>query len=286
MILWFCDGYRAYACCILIISVMSVVTSLIETVKNLKNIRHMAHYSCPVKVMRSGNENVLTDMESTELVPGDVIEIPEMCNMPCDLVLLTGSAIVNESMLTGESIPVIKNALPFTNDVYSPESDSKYTLYGGTKVIQSRQFGTSRVLGLVIRTAFVTTKGNLVRDILYPKSNKFKFYRDSLVFIGVMALLAVAGFCTTLPIMIQQNYPFLQILDRSLDLITITVPPALPAAMTIGTVFAINRLKRTTIFCISPPRVNVSGRVNMMVFDKTGTLTEDGLQVYGFRGVD
>jgi cation-transporting ATPase 13A2 len=60
-------------------------------------------------------------MESTELVPGDVVEIPENCSMPCDLVVLTGSCIVNESMLTGESIPVIKNSLPFTNDVYDPE---------------------------------------------------------------------------------------------------------------------------------------------------------------------
>ena len=64
------------------------------------------------------------------------------------------------------------------------------------------------------------------------------------------------------------------------------MPPALPAAMTAGTIFALSRLRRTRIFCISPPRVNVAGRVNLMVFDKTGTLTEDGLQVYGFRGVD
>lgn len=56
--------------------------------------------------------------------------------------------------------------------------------------------------------------------------------------------------------------------------------------MTVGTVFAINRLKKKKIFCISPPRVNVSGRVNLMVFDKTGTLTEDGLQVFGYRGVE
>ena len=74
-------------------------------------------------------------MDSSRLVPGDVIEIPENCLMPCDLALLTGSCIVNESMLTGESIPVIKNALPFTNDIYSPTQDQKYTLYGGTKVI-------------------------------------------------------------------------------------------------------------------------------------------------------
>lgn len=66
-------------------------------------------------------------------------------------------------------------------------------------------------------------------------------------------------------------------IDRSLDLITITVPPALPAAMTVGTILALTRLKKSKIFCISPPRVNIAGRVNLMVFDKTGTLTEDGL---------
>lgn len=100
-----------------------------------------------------------------------------------------------------------------------------------------------------------------------------------------MGILAVIGFLATLPFMLDQGYDASVIVDRSLDLLTITVPPALPAAMTIGTVFAINRLKGKRIYCISPPRINVSGRVNLMVFDKTGTLTEDGLQVYGFRGI-
>jgi cation-transporting P-type ATPase 13A2 len=132
----------------------------------------------------------------------------------------------------------------------------------------------------------VTTKGNLVRDILYPRPNKFKFYEDSLKFILVMGLIAVVGFFASLPSMLEQGYETQEIIDRSLDLITITVPPALPAAMTAGTAFALSRLKRRKIFCISPPRVNVAGRVNLMVFDKTGTLTEDGLQVFGFRGVE
>lgn len=74
-------------------------------------------------------------MDSSELVPGDVIEVPENTTMPCDLILLTGTCIVNEAMLTGESIPVIKNNLPFTSDIYNPETDHKYTLFAGTKVI-------------------------------------------------------------------------------------------------------------------------------------------------------
>ena len=121
MALWYSDGYAYYATCILIISVTSALTSLVETMKNLKNISKMANYSCPVKVMRSGDENYLLEMESVDLVPGDVIEIPENCNMPCDLVMLTGSCIVNESMLTGESIPVIKNSLPYSSDMYNPD---------------------------------------------------------------------------------------------------------------------------------------------------------------------
>lgn len=73
------------------------------------------------------------------------------------------------------------------------------------------------------------------------------------------------------------------IIVRALDLITIVVPPALPATLTIGTNFALTRLKKKQIFCISPQRVNVGGKLDIMCFDKTGTLTEDGLDVLGIR---
>ena len=55
---------------------------------------------------------------------------------------------------------------------------------------------------------------------------------------------------------------------RCLDLVTITVPPALPAALTVGIVFAQQRLKRLTIYCISPKAINVCGSINAVCFDK------------------
>jgi cation-transporting ATPase 13A2 len=70
---------------------------------------------------------------------------------------------------------------------------------------------------------------------------------------------------------------------RALDLITVVVPPALPATLSIGTSFAIGRLRKAGVFCISPSRVNVGGKVNVICFDKTGTLTEEGLDVLGVR---
>ena len=68
-------------------------------------------------------------------MPGDVIEVPSKTILPCDLILLTGIAIVNESMLTGESVPVIKNGIPKNNDVFDLREDSKYILFSGTNVL-------------------------------------------------------------------------------------------------------------------------------------------------------
>jgi len=92
------------------------------------------------------------------------------------MVLIQGTAIVNESMLTGESVPIIKNPInPFSDDVYDPNDSSsgKMTIFSGTKVIQARQLGGQPVLALVSRTNYLTIKGALVRDILYPKATQF-----------------------------------------------------------------------------------------------------------------
>jgi len=48
---------------------------------------------------------------------------------------------MNESMLTGESIPAIKNSLPSTTEIYDRVRDAKYSIYGGTKVVQARKEG-------------------------------------------------------------------------------------------------------------------------------------------------
>lgn len=59
--------------------------------------------------------------------------------MPVDAVLLSGSVIMNESVLTGESTPVIKTELPHSNiDIYDPVVNKKYTLYSGTEVMQTQ----------------------------------------------------------------------------------------------------------------------------------------------------
>lgn len=62
---------------------------------------------------------------------------------------------------------------------------------------------------------------------------------------------------------------------KFLDLITITVPPGLPVSMTFGIIYAIDKLKKKEIYCVSPNKIIMGGLVDFICFDKTGTLTED-----------
>ncbi len=288
-----CDTYYYYAGAILVMTIVSVVVEIVETRRNLLNVREMAMYQCQINVMRAkvagGPELGQSCAESFEfaqcfstgIVPGDIIEIPNGLKMPCDCVLLSGSAIVNEAMLTGESIPVLKASLPYINDIYNPDDDKKYTIYAGTEVIQARPTGDAKVCALVVRTGFTTIKGSLVRYILYPKPAKFSFYSDSYKFIAVMFCMSFVGMVAQLTN--GEEIEAAVFIKKCLDLVTITVPPALPAAMSIGISFALSRLKKKQIYCISPPRINMAGKISVFCFDKTGTLTEEGLSVFGYR---
>ncbi|ORY96317.1 hypothetical protein BCR43DRAFT_491482 [Syncephalastrum racemosum] len=290
IILWCMDDYYYYAFCIFIISAVSIITTLIETKKTMKRMRDMSKFECTVRTFRNG---AWRSVSSAELVPGDVIDIAGLQTVPCDAMLLGGDCILNESMLTGESVPVSK--VPVNDSVMRKMNLSgatiaseiaKHFLFMGTRVVRVRS-GSNVALAtaMVVRTGFSTAKGALVRSMLFPKPNNFRFYRDSFRFIGVLAIIAVFGFIISSINFIRLGIDTTTMILRALDLITVVVPPALPATMSIGTSFAINRLKKLGIFCISPPRVNIGGKVDCMCFDKTGTLTEDGLDIHGIRPV-
>lgn len=70
------------------------------------------------------------------------------------------------------------------------------------------------------------------------------------------------------------------LVQKFFDLITITVPPALPVSMTFGIIYAIDRLESKSIFCIAQSKVIAGGMIEFCCFDKTGTLTEDYMDFY------
>uniref|UniRef100_A0A8D3DPD1 Polyamine-transporting ATPase 13A3 n=1 Tax=Scophthalmus maximus TaxID=52904 RepID=A0A8D3DPD1_SCOMX len=288
VILWSAEDYYYYATAIVFMSVISIATSLYTIKKQYVMLHDMvaAHSVVRVSVCK-GNTDIAEAM-STELVPGDVIIIPANgMIMPCDAALIHGTCIVNESMLTGESVPVTKTSLPSSGEdaaeSYNMEEHKRHTLFCGTHIIQTRFYTGELVKAVVVRTGFSTEKGQLVRSILYPKPTDFKLYRDAYLFLLCLVGVAGIGFIYTIILSVMNQVPAKTIIIESLDIITITVPPALPAAMTAGIVYAQRRLKRVGIFCISPQRINMCGQLNLVCFDKTGTLTEDGLDLWGIQ---
>jgi len=280
IVVWGMDEYYVYAATIAIMSLASACMGLYETKKNRNRLKNMTKFHCEVVRYVGDKREVIN---SSDIVPGDVIEIPDG-PAPCDIVLLSGQCIVNESMLTGESIPVVKTEIaPASDDVYSYSAHKNHTIFSGTIVLQKRKQRRDKVYGIACRTGYATSKGTLILSILFPKPNRFKFYKDSFKFVGVMFVVAMILFTLSSIQLFRLHVPWHEIILRALDIVTIAVPPSLPIAMTVGTAFAIDRLKKQKVYCISPPRINVSGKIQLMCFDKTGTLTEDGLDLEGIR---
>ena len=162
---------------------------------------------------------------------------------------------------------------------------------------------------------FMTSKGRMVRSILYPKPFNFKFYWDSVKFILALIFLgkpmfpfrahphhfscphlcssAGVGFVYSLIVLNVSLYNAEGSVLRAFDVITIAVPPALPAALTVGTVYALRRLRKQQIYCISPQRlgegkrrgeerVSGSGGRGMVVWVREGD-REEGMKGEGRR---
>jgi magnesium-transporting ATPase (P-type) len=284
IILWYYDEAVWFATMVLTYNAITVMFALWETLHNNYKFRKMENYTCQMKLLRPDGSFVVVN--SSELVPGDIVLVPENTVLPSDLILLKGNALMNESMLTGESIPVQKISIPYSEESYCDQKGTKYTLYGGTKVIQTKHRRGELVLGLVRNTGYYTAKGSIIREILYPTDLNFKFEAESEKFILLGVIIALFASAIVLPIMVakgDESIKFMVVV--TLDMFSYTVPPALPAALTAGTYFAIQRLKRSKVFCISPMRVNLGAQVKTFVFDKTGTLTDDTISIVGFKPV-
>ena len=116
--------------------------------------------------------------------------------LQCDILLIQGNCIVDESILTGESIPQIKDQLEQSKDS-SQELNIKNThknsvLYCGTEVLQTfNEQNHNRCLGRVLRTSFDTSKGKLIRTVLFNNENiNIKQY-DAYILIAILLVLSI-----------------------------------------------------------------------------------------------
>uniref|UniRef100_A0A8C4XU67 Cation-transporting ATPase n=1 Tax=Falco tinnunculus TaxID=100819 RepID=A0A8C4XU67_FALTI len=283
--LWFAEDYMEYATAIIIMSLLSIFLTVYDLRQQSVKLHRLVESHNNIMVTVCRNKEGFQELESHHLVPGDMLVLKEgKTLLPCDAILISGQCVVNESMLTGESTPVTKTHLPQADNIkpwrmHCAEDYKKHVLFCGTEVIQTKADDRGVVKAVVLRTGFNTAKGDLVRSILYPKPMNFKLYRDALRFLMCLIAFAAIGMIYTVCVFALNGVR--EVVKKALDVITIAVPPALPAALTTGIIYTQRRLKKKGIFCISPQRINMCGQLNLICFDKTGTLTEDGLDLWG-----
>ncbi|KAF0700990.1 Aste57867_8436 [Aphanomyces stellatus] len=272
--LWLQELYYAYAFAILAMSLLSILYEVVTQVTNAAQMEALVQCNVHVQVKRDG---VIMSVPATALVVGDIVLVEEQL-VPADMVLLSGECIADESSLTGEAIPVTKQHV--TNLLDSVQQVSKTALlFSGSTVLRAK----GDVYAVVTRTGFSTSKGELFRQILYPDVIPFQMVTDSYRYLAALSLVAALTSMQRIYDGIQDHSPPYDLFISVFDLISTTIPAALPMILTVGVGFSLTRLQRARLFCIDAQKINVAGHLNCFCFDKTGTLTSDRLH---FLGVD
>lgn len=138
-VIWYFRNYFAYAVTILIFAAASLIMTIYIIRKDQKKINSMA-VKYKIRVHRRQGDGYIMKhfIDSEELIPGDIFEISQHMALPCDAIVYLGQCLVDESALTGESVPMHKTQLPSNNNLFS-EDEKGHILYSGTRCLTSER---------------------------------------------------------------------------------------------------------------------------------------------------
>lgn len=249
--------------------------------QNAVRLKELCRVEGTVDVLRDGTFHTI---DQSRLVPGDVIAI-ESGPVFCDMVVLTGETVVDESSLTGESMPIVKTALDETDPtLYDPISHHKHhTIFAGTTVInQDQKNGSNKSnkggnIALVVKTGSYTMKGELLREMFFGKPKKFKFDMEVNIVLLILLCYAIFAFSMTIYFLNSQpTYGFF----FAIYVVASALPPLLPTVFIVSEGISADRLLRKRVAVTDPHKILMAGKVRVAFFDKTGTLTEQGLEFH------
>uniref|UniRef100_A0A6N2LIY5 P-type ATPase A domain-containing protein n=1 Tax=Salix viminalis TaxID=40686 RepID=A0A6N2LIY5_SALVM len=264
--LWCLDEYWYYSLFTLFMLFMFESTMAKSRLKTLSELRRVRVDTQIVTVHRCGK---WVKLSGTDLLPGDVVSIGrssgqngEDKSVPADMLLLAGSAIVNEAILTGESTPQWKVSIMGrgTEEKLSAKRDKNHVLFGGTKILQhtpDKVGSDGGCLAVVLRTGFETSQGKLMRTILFSTERVTANSWESGLFILFLLVFAIIAAGYGLEDPTRSKYKLF--LSCSL-IITSVIPPELPMELSIAVNTSLIALARRGIFCTEPFRIPFAGK--------------------------
>jgi magnesium-transporting ATPase (P-type) len=218
------------------------------------------------------------EIDAEEVVPGDIILLESGNRVPADLrLLMTHGFKVDESLLTGESLPILKDSDWIGADSIQV-ADTINMAYAGSIVVRGRG------RGVVVATGKNTEIGNLAKIIMESDSGKpplivrMERFSKNLAWI-VMVVILVVGILGVL----VQGYGILDMFMFGVALAVAVIPEGLPVALTIALAIATKRMVERGVIVRRLAAVEGLGSCTMIASDKTGTLTCNELTVKEVR---
>jgi len=263
-------GETADAVVIGIILFASGVLGFFQEYKAEKSLELLKKMSSPkVRVIRDGAEKI---MDTGELVPGDVILLEVGDKIPADCrILKSYNLSIDESVLTGESVPVSKTSETLLENL--PLAERKNLVFSGTVVT----FG--RGVCVVYATGMNTEFGKIAKMLQSVKKEMTPLQKN---LEGVGKVLGVSALiiCSLVAALgILRGHEPLEMFIWGVSLAVAAVPEALPAVVTITLALGVQKMVKRNAITRKLPAVETLGCTTVICSDKTGTLTKNEMTV-------
>lgn len=256
---------------IIVVIVLNGMLGFIQEFRAERSLRALKQLSAPMaNVIRDGK---LSTISAGELVPGDIVQLESGDRIPADIRWInTNSCYVEESALTGESLPVGKHVQAISNDEL-PLGDMKNIGFMSTIVTR----GSGK--GVVIRTGMNTEIGR-VADLIRNTETMSTPLQHRLEQLGKI-LIAVALALTVLVVVIgiMHGQPAMIMFLSGVSLAVAAIPEGLPAIVTISLAIGVQRMIKRKAIIRKLPSVETLGCASVICSDKTGTLTQNKLTI-------
>lgn len=252
---------------------INALVGMIQEGKARKALDSLKKLTSPhATVIRDG---VRREIPASELVVGDIVCLDAGCSVPADLRLfVTENLKLEESALTGEALPVEKNA-DFVGDENAELAigDRKNMAYMSTMVTYGRGEGVVTATGMNTEIGKIASLITDAKDELTPLQKR-------LGELGTVLSVLSLGLCAILfVIAVLQKRNIFDMLVTAISLAVAAVPEGLPAVVTICLALSVTRMVKVNTIVRKLPSVETLGAVSVVCSDKTGTLTQNKMTV-------